>query len=102
MNTQRRRRRASDCLNAISILCKESQNLFRGFSGRARRDLRPFQKKRQPLLPGTVCSYTLEQLVVAVAVGFEVQAEVQERLSQRTLGSKQERDQQPPKSVVAV
>ena len=35
MNTQCGRRSASDCLNAISILCKESQNLFRGLSGRA-------------------------------------------------------------------
>ena len=38
--------------------------------------------------PVTVCSYTLKQVVVPVAVRFEVQAEVQERLSQRTLGAK--------------
>jgi|SRR6266849_2530805 len=30
MNTERRRRWASDFLNTVSILCKESQNLFRG------------------------------------------------------------------------
>src|SRR5262249_34276945 len=73
MNTQRRRGCASDCLNAISILCKESQNLFRGLRGRARRDPRPFQKERQPLFPGTVCPYALKQLVVPLAICFEVQ-----------------------------
>src|SRR5580692_2394000 len=102
MNTQRRRRCASDCLNAVSILCKEIQNLFRGLSGRARRDLRPFQKERQPFLPRAVCSYTLKQVVVPIAIRFEVQAEVQERLSQRALGAKQERYEQPPESAVAV
>src|SRR5215472_1393306 len=102
MNTQCRRRCASDCLNTVSIFCKEGQNLFCGISGRARRDLRPFEKKSQPLFPGTVCSYTLKQIVVPVAIRFEVQAEVQKRLSQRALGAKQECDQQTPESAIAI
>src|ERR1700722_6742971 len=81
---------------------KESQNLFCSISGGARRDLRPFEKKSQPLFPCTVCSYALKQVVVAVAVRFEVQAEVQKRLSQRALGAKQECDQQTPESAIAI
>src|SRR5215469_10348719 len=102
MNTQCRRRCASDCLNTVSIFCKEGQNLFCSISGGARRDLRPFEKKSQPLFPGTVCSYALKQIVVPVAVRFEVQAEVQKRLSQGTLGAKQECDQQTPESTIAI
>src|SRR5436305_994870 len=102
MNTQCRRRSASDCLNAISIFCKESQNLLCSLSGGARRDLRPFEKKSQPLFPGTVRSDTLKQIVVPVAVRFEVQAEVQKRLSQCALGAKQECDQETPESAVTI
>src|SRR5215469_14676749 len=71
-------------------------------SAAARCDLRSFQEKRQPLFPCAVCPHSLKQVVVPVTVRFEVQAEVQERLSQRTLGAKQERDQQPTESAVAV
>src|SRR5690349_8337219 len=98
MNTQCRRRCASDCLNTVSIFCKEGQNLFCGISGGARCDLRSLQEKRQPLLPGPVRSHALKQVVVSVAVCFKVQAEVQKRFSQRALGAKQECDQQTPES----
>src|SRR6266403_5692393 len=91
MNTQRRRRCTSNLLNAVSIFCKESQNLFRGLSRRARRDLRPIQKEGQPVFPGTVCSYALKQFVVPITIRLEVEAEVQKRLPQRTLRAKQER-----------
>src|SRR5215469_9934653 len=88
MNTHCRRRCASVCLNTVSIFCKEGQNLFCSISGGTRRDLRPFEKKSQPLSPGTIRSYALKQIVVPVAIRFEVQAEVQKRLSQ-PLGAKQ-------------
>src|SRR6202007_220564 len=65
-------------------------------------DLRPLQEKRQPLLPGPVRSHALKQVVVSVAVRFEVQAEVQKRFSQRALGAKQECDQQTPESAIAI
>src|SRR5260370_38529789 len=100
MNTERRRRCASDFLNTVSILCKESQNLFRGLSGRARRDLRPLQEKHQPLFPGTVCSYALKQVVVPITIRLEVEAEVQKRHRQRTLRAKQERDQKSSEAAV--
>ena len=41
-------------------------------------------------------------VVVPVAVRFEIQAEVQGRLSQRALGAKQECDQQTPESAIAI
>jgi hypothetical protein len=72
MNTQRRRRCTSNLLNAVSILCKESQNLFRGHSGRARRDLRPIQKEGQPLFPGTVCLAKIKPPTISRRVGFSV------------------------------
>src|SRR6202011_5074670 len=96
MNTQCGRCRASDCLDSVSILREESQDLFSGLSGSVCRDLRPFQKEPQPFFPGALRPDTLKQIVVPIAVRFEVQAEVQKRLPQRALGAKQKRNQQPP------
>lgn len=36
-------------------------------------------------LPGTACSHALNKVVAPVAVRLEVQAEVQERLTQRSI-----------------
>jgi hypothetical protein len=43
------------------------------------------EEESEPALPVPVLSYSLQQLVVAVAVGFEVEAEIEERLRERAL-----------------
>jgi hypothetical protein len=61
---------------------KRFRILFCGFSCGAGRNLRPFEKERQPSFPCALCPHTLKQIVVPVSVCLEVEAEVQKRLPQ--------------------
>ena len=57
------------------------KNLNRRIGRLARRDLRAFKKKAEPFFPNTVRANPLEQIIVAIAVGLEVEPEIEAGLA---------------------
>src|SRR6266851_7800775 len=60
------------------------------------------EEKAQPGLPITRQPHRLEQFVIPFAVLFQVKTEIKQWLPQRPFSTEQNRDEQPPKSPVAI
>lgn len=71
--------------DALAILGEEIPNLRRDVDRLASRLFDPVQEESDLALPVADGPHALEELVVALAVLFEVEAQVEERLPERTL-----------------
>ena len=60
------------------------------------------QEELQPGLPRAALPHLLQQTVVILAMRFQIEAEIQQRLAQHVIGAQVQRDQQAPGTAVAV
>jgi len=91
--------------NGLNTLFVSGGEIHQGSGGLCRligRFLNSGDKKSQPSLPIARKPHGLQQVIVLLAMLLEIEAEIQQRLVQRTLGTKEECDQQPAKSSIAI
>src|SRR6185312_15385129 len=102
MHAQSRARHPSQLGDPRPIPGEELSNFGRQIHRLASRLLDSLQEEADPALPVARGPDPLEELVVALAVLLEVEAEVEERLPERTLVAENERDEEAPEPAVAV
>ena len=66
-----------------SIFLNEVENLFRRIRRLSSHLIDPAQEKFQPTLPVTSFANVLEQVIILFAIGFEIETEVENRLSEQ-------------------
>jgi len=79
LNLQSRSCRASGSVDALLIVSEKFDQSFRGIRRLRGRYRYPFQEEFNPIFPCSILTYLLQKVVVAVAIGFEIEAEIQQR-----------------------
>ena len=72
-------------LNLFAVGGKKVQDVFGRLRRLFGRHIHTIEKELQPLLPLSMGANTLQAFVVSVAMCFEIQAQIQEGLVERTL-----------------
>ena len=102
MDTQSGTGRLANGLNTLFVSGGEIHQGSGGLRGLIGGFLNSGDKKPQPGFPIARQPHGLQQVIVLLAMLLEIEAEIQQRLVQRALGTKEERDEQSAKASVAV
>src|SRR6266849_6724851 len=102
MHTQSRASRPPNGLDAFFVCGGQSHQGAASLGGLGSGLRNPRQEKAQPRLPVTGEPHLLEQFIVPLAVLFEVQAEVKQRLLECPFGTEQKSDEQSSQAPVSI
>ena len=102
VNPECRSRTAPERLDCTAVCLEKRHDFTGGIDGLRRRIPHARQEVFHPGFPSAVLTDLLQQTIVVSASCFEVEAEIQEGLTQCASITQHERDQQAPETSVAV
>src|SRR5947207_3028551 len=102
VEAQRGRGGTPEAFNCPAVLVEQRQDPPRRIGGLTGGFHDTRQEEIEPTLPVAGLAHGLEALVIGVAVGLEIKAEIEERAAQHALLAEEQRDKQPPEPAVAV
>src|SRR5581483_3148145 len=84
-DAQHRSGGSAERFDLLLIAVEKVQNLARRVGGPVSSVAHANQEEIKPSFPIALCSHPVEQFVVRGPIGFEIQTEIEDRLTQRTL-----------------
>lgn len=101
MDFQRTFRCLADLANAHTVALQKVDDFLGVIGGLCCRCRYAIKKEVTPAFPIALEPHILQQILIKLAVFFEMQAEIQDRLHQHAVGAQQKCDQQTPQTAIA-